>query len=155
MCPPAYVAYSPPHWSQAWEFRPWGRICSGFLQKQSSTISFTLTLVHRTHTYSCTHACVRTHTLCSSASADITSHNIITFPHNTPVHRTPLVIPDQARAGLCSWVPACARTHVHTQDTAAHQGGQSSGTEYLFLAICFSEDLRLTSQSDCLVYSEL
>ena len=58
-----------------------------------------------------------THTLCSSTGADIISHNIITFPHDTPVHRSPLVIPNQARAGLCSWVPACAHTHVHTHRT--------------------------------------
>ena len=115
MCPPAYVAYAPPHWSQG----------LGILLMGSDPQCFSPELKqhHLFHPYTCTqnthllvHTCVcaHTHTLCSSTGADFISHNIITFLHNTPVHRSPLSYQTWlVLVGAC----VCTHTHVHTHRT--------------------------------------
>ena len=153
MCPPVYIAYSPPHWSQG----------LGILLMGSDPQCFSTELKqhHLFHPYTCTqnthllmHTCVCRHThsvLIYWCGLHFTQYNHVPAQHTCA--QIPPVIPNQARARGCLRVHT--HTCAHTQDTATRQGGQSSGPEYWFLAMDFSEDLRLTSHSDCLVYSEL
>ena len=117
MCPPAYVAYAPPHWSQGL-----GILLMGLDPK---CFSPELKQHHLFYPYTC--ICTNTHSHTPHEYTHTYSmliyecghslKNIFKFQHNTPVHTYPLVIPNQARAGLCSWVPACActcLTHTHT-----------------------------------------
>ena len=102
----------------------------------------------RAHMRVCTH----THSvLIYWCGLHFTQYNHVPAQHTCA--QIPPVIPNLARARGCLRVHT--HTCAHTQDTATRQGGQSSGPEYWFLAMDFSEDLRLTSHRDCLVYSEL
>ena len=156
MCPPAYVAYAPSHWSQG----------LGILLMGSDPQCFSPELKqhHLFHPYTCTqnthplvHTCVCMHT--HSVLIYWCGHHSTQYNHVPAQHTCAHTPSCHTKPGTCRLVLVgacvCTHTYVHTQDTAPCQGGQSTGPECSFLAMDFSEDLRLTSHSDCLVYSEL
>lgn len=109
------------------------------------------------HTPTRAHMRVYAHTLCAHLLVWTSFHTIQSCSRTTHLCTYPLLSHQTRHVQACAH--GCLRVHTHicthTQDTAPRQGGQSTGPECSFLAMDFSEDLRLTSHSDCLVYSEL